>query len=515
MKILKFLRSKKNKIKIFKRSSCRALKIYEENNQVILIYKNSSIFKQTKKAISNDGFNFFLSENRNVTTFQHGKEIQLAENELHFTEKKYLFHLTYLFPKIFLTISDLNNPNNSLSNFHNSVWQVTQEWKKEETEFVKIVNFKGKIIAYFNIKNKGIFAVLCCLVNDIKNIKTKLKNNKLNKHEKNPIIKPEEQNEWESEAVFNPAVLYENNEVHIVYRAMGKSSTSVLGYAKSKDGINISWRSSKPIYSPREEFECPYGKNPTLFSNLYISGGGYGGCEDPRLVRIGDTIYLTYVAYDGMNPPRVALSSISLDNFLNQRWLWEKPVLISPPGVVDKNCCLLPEKINGKFVIFHRIYPNILIDFVDDLNFDGTKWLKGEHLIEPRKDMWDSRKIGIGAPPIKTEDGWLLIYQAVGEQDPAKYKIGAMLLDLKNPTKVLYRSFDPILEPEEKYENEGFKFGVVYPCGAVIIKDRLFVYYGGADKFVCAASTNLQNFLNNLKCLKNQVAANSKVKQIF
>lgn len=112
--------------------------------------------------------------------------------------------------------------------------------------------------------------------------------------------------------------------------------------------------------------------------------------------------------------------------------------------------------------------------------------------------MWDSRKIGAGAPPIKTKYGWLLIYQSVGEQDSGKYKIGAMLLDLKDPTKVLYRSQSPILEPDADYENNGFKAGVVYPCGAVVIGDTLYVYYGGADSYVCVATTKLESFLKEL-----------------
>jgi hypothetical protein len=168
---------------------------------------------------------------------------------------------------------------------------------------------------------------------------------------------------------------------------------------------------------------------------------------------------------------------------------------------VDKNACILPEKINGKYVIFHRVFPNILIDFVDDLNFDGkTRWLEGKFKIPIRSvsSDWDSLKVGCGPPPIKTKDGWLLIYQAVCCRDESRYKIGAMLLDLKDPTKVLARSRSPILEPLAPYENEGWKAGVVYPCGAVIINDRLFVYYGGADMFVCVASAKLDRFLEQL-----------------
>jgi predicted GH43/DUF377 family glycosyl hydrolase len=208
---------------------------------------------------------------------------------------------------------------------------------------------------------------------------------------------------------------------------------------------------------------------------------------------------MTYVAFDGWTPPRLALTSILLDDFLAKRWNWSKPVLISPPGIVDKSGCLLPEKVNGKYVFFHRVFPDILIDFIDDLNFDGkTKWLKGQYRIKIRDNMWDSRKIGAGAPPLKTKDGWLLIYYGVDDRDASKYHIGAMLLDLKDPTKVLHRSNEPILKPDSEYENNGFKPGIAYPCGAVIVKDQLLVYYGGADSVVCVATAKLDDFLAEL-----------------
>jgi predicted GH43/DUF377 family glycosyl hydrolase len=326
----------------------------------------------------------------------------------------------------------------------------------------------------------------------------------LERFAENPILKPNLGHSWETKAVFNPAAIYEAGKVHILYRAIGDTDVSVLGYASSLDGLHIQERLSYPAYIPRESFEGvspAYGPG-TAYSGLYVSGGGgMGGCEDPRLTRIDDRVYMTYVAYNGYSQPRIALSSIHIDDFLGRKWDWKKPVLISPPHIVDKNACILPEKINGKYVIFHRVYPNILIDFVDDLDFDGkTRWLEGQYEIPARalSSDWDSHKVGCGPPPLKTKYGWLLIYQAVGRCDENRYKIGAMLLDLKDPTKVLARSKSPILEPVAHYENEGWKSGVVYPCGAAIIHGRLFVYYGGADMVVCVASVKLNGFLEEL-----------------
>jgi predicted GH43/DUF377 family glycosyl hydrolase len=302
-----------------------------------------------------------------------------------------------------------------------------------------------------------------------------------------------------------------------LYRAIGDTDISVLGYASSTDGLRIDERLEKPAYVPREPFEgagttfsrTEENSHPFLIplrgyeeqEARYISGGGgWGGCEDPRMTRIEDRIYMTYVAYDGSGPPRVALTSIHIDDFLARNWRWKRPVLISEPGVVNKNACIFPEKVGSSYVILHRVFPDILIDFVDDLDFDGeTRWLQSRAHIKPRKDsFWDSRKVGAGPPPIKTAAGWLLIYQAIGERDSNRYKIGAMLLDLKDPAKVIARSDKPLLEPEARYENEGWKSGVVYPCGAAVIKDRLYVYYGGADMFTCVASIKLEELLDKL-----------------
>lgn len=320
----------------------------------------------------------------------------------------------------------------------------------------------------------------------------------LKKERKNPVIAPLSHNEWESVATFNPAAIYENGRIHLFYRAHGPNGMSVIGYASSEDGIHFDERSPEPVYIPRESFEGLHTPKE-MKTNFYSSGYGWGGCEDPRITRVDDKIYMIYAAYNGWEQARLAMSYISYEDFLAKRWIWSRPELMSPRptvwGTGNKNGALLPEKINGKYVVFHRIWPNISIDYVDDLKFASeNKWLEPKEIIPPRKTMWDSSKIGIGAPPIKTEKGWLAIYQSVGKD--GRYKIGAMLLDLNDPSKVLYRTRHPILEPNERYENEGLKGGVAYPCGAVIKDGELFVYYGGADTVVCVAKANLDDLLN-------------------
>jgi beta-1,2-mannobiose phosphorylase / 1,2-beta-oligomannan phosphorylase len=396
---------------------------------------------------------------------------------------------------------DKKDPRKLLTSYAQPVWEGPPEWDKKKAYPVGIVIVNNTYVSYWVSQRDGLFAISHPLFNQLGEYGQGKPAFLLNKIKDNPIIKPIADHFWESRAAFNPGALYEKGRVHMVYRAIGDQDVSVLGYASSADGTNFDERLDDPVYTPKEPFECstPFTKGASY--SPYASGGGcYGGCEDPRLTKIGDKVYMTYVAYDGWNPPRVALTSIPLDDFIHHRWHWEKPVLISRPGQVNKNACLLPEKINGKYVMFHRIYPDILIDYVDDLDFDGkTRWLVGHDKIAPRPRYWDSRKVGVGAPPIKTDDGWLLIYQAVGDQDSARYKMGAMLLDIQNPAHVLHRSIKPILEPTEWYENEGYKAGVAYPCGAVIMNKKLHVYYGGADMVTCAATAPIDEFLTHLK----------------
>lgn len=308
---------------------------------------------------------------------------------------------------------------------------------------------------------------------------------KLKRFKKNPIIRPDPNHSWESKATFNPAAIYENGKIHIIYRAMGHDETSVLGYASSKDGVHLDEKLAEPIYIPRKHFEKK-------------TQPGHSGCEDPRITKIDDRLYMCYTAYDAKNPPRVALSSILSEDFVHKCWNWEKPRLISPPRTGDKDACLLSEKIDGRYVIFHRFDPCIWIDFVDDLNFSKNKWVGGEVLVKPRIGKWDSEKVGLGTPPIKTPDGWLLIYHGLSQEDK-KYRLGALLLELRNPVQVITRLDYPILEPEEDYENIGIRNGTVFACGSVIMRGQLFIYYGGADKVVCVATVNLNRILEALK----------------
>ncbi|MBI2621667.1 MAG: hypothetical protein HYW63_03440 [Candidatus Levybacteria bacterium] len=383
------------------------------------------------------------------------------------------------------------------------IWNIPMDLVDQIVSPIAVLEIKNKIYSFWRGKEK-IYSFRHPLLEQIvfdypKNIIAA----NLQKSAHNPILSPDPKNGWESLAVFNPAAYYDEDKkkLHLMYRAVGSNWRSVFGHATSDDGITINSKSNLPAYVPRSSFE---GQEVMFNPNSqFTSGPGAGGCEDPRLTKIGDKVYLTYVAYDGWSQPRVGLSSIAYDDFITESWNWSPPVIISKPGVIDKNAVIFPEKIRGKYVIMHRIFPDILIDFVDSLDFDGQTFLKGEFKISPRSFGWDSRKIGAGPPPIKTKEGWLLIYHAVDDAKSHQYQIGAMILDLLDPTKVICRSSQPLISPTNWYENEGYKSGVVYPCGAALIDRKLHVYYGGADTYICVATAPFDSFLNTLKAERN------------
>ena len=199
-----------------------------------------------------------------------------------------------------------------------------------------------------------------------------------------------------------------------------------------------------------------------------------------------------------MNPPRVALTSIDRKKFLAREWsAWAKPKLISPPGIDDKDVCAFPEKIGGKYVVLHRIQPSIDINFFDDLEFREGVLLTQRPFILPRKGMWDDRKIGVNTVPIRTPSGWLLFYHGVSDEGSV-YRLGAALLDLDHPERVVARSDAPLLSPEMEYEKVGIVPNVVFPCGAVVKGGKVILYYGGADRVIGIASIRLKDVLRGL-----------------
>lgn len=328
----------------------------------------------------------------------------------------------------------------------------------------------------------------CCLASlSLKELIKKTKEDpikraiKAKKYIRNPILEPSERS-WENQAVFNPAVTKANKKIYLLYRALSADNTSTIGLAISSNGYNFK-KLDQPIYTPRADFENK--KKPN----------GLSGCEDPRITRIDNKYYILYTAFDSINPPRVAMSSIEIEDFENHNWNWSEPKLISAPKVDNKDACLFPEKINGKYIIIHReAGEDIAFDYFDDLEFSNDRWLEKKDPIKPRPGEWDEAKIGINTTPLKTKEGWLILYHGVCKKD-GQYRVGVLLLDLKNPAKVIFRSKYPILEPTQEYEKRGIVDNVVFPCGKTLKDDKLLIYYGGADKVVGVAEIELKKLL--------------------
>lgn len=299
----------------------------------------------------------------------------------------------------------------------------------------------------------------------------------LKRYNELPILTPIPEHGWENRFVLNTASLRIKDKVYLLYRAFGEDGISRIGLAIT-DGYRVIERLNNPIFVPELQEE----KN---------------GCEDPRTVIVDNEIIMLYTAYDGV-VAQIAAASISVEDFLSRKYNnWERRGLAFP-GLWDKDAILFPEKIDGKYVIYHRIEPSIWIAYSDKLAFP---WPRNGHkiIMGPRSGMmWDSSKIGAGAQPIKTRYGWLLIYHGV-DQDMV-YRLGVMLADLKDPGRLLYRSPNPTLSPETECEigkkDECWVPNVVFTCGAVPAKDKevldvddeILVYYGAADTYICLAT---------------------------
>ena len=321
----------------------------------------------------------------------------------------------------------------------------------------------------------------------------------------NPILSPGS-NPWTAEAVLNPAAATLAGRTHLIYRAIGMDGVSRLGYASSADGINFDQILPYPAYAARN----PH--NPALHLRryspvLYPSGGSWGGCEDPRMVVIEGRVYVTFNMFEDWKL-RVAVIMMDEADFLAARFdRWEGPIILSH-GDRDKNWVLFPEKISlpgqgGQFAVLHSIIGDdiyrVRVEYVDDLaTLAQRRFVSPDPQGMPDTPIaWHVHTRSAGPPPIKTDKGWLVFYHANDAKEGYKYKLGAMLLDLADPTKILCRAAAPVLTPDEYYENNG-KPGIVYAAGAVVRNGTLFVYYGGADKVVCVATAPLESFLDVL-----------------
>jgi predicted GH43/DUF377 family glycosyl hydrolase len=215
------------------------------------------------------------------------------------------------------------------------------------------------------------------------------------------------------------------------------------------------------------------------------------GIEDCRVARIGEVYYLTYTQVSS-NGVGVGLRTTSdWKNFVHHG-------MIFPPH--NKDCALFEEQIGGKYYALHRpSSPELGGNYIwlAESN-DLLHWGNHRCLAHSRPGFWDSARVGAGASPIRTEAGWLEIYHGATKEN--RYCLGALLLDLDEPWRVLARSQTPIMEPEASYEREGFFGQVIFTNGHVVDGDRITIYYGAADSVICAADLSIQRILASLAC---------------
>lgn len=285
---------------------------------------------------------------------------------------------------------------------------------------------------------------------------------------KGPILEPRKDVPWEKDTVFNAAAIYDKGKFHLLYRAVahnpGDPNRSWIGYASSKDGVHFD-RLDKPVLSPNTVPEESQG------------------VEDPRVIKMGDTYYMCYTAYD-LKRTQVALATSK--DLVN--WKREGVILSNTVLGNNKDASLFPEKIGGRYCLMHRPEPDIYLSFGKDLHH----WT--DHVCIMKSEFaWEAQKIGGGAQPIKTDKGWLMVYHGVDKA--STYRLGIALLDLRDPTKVIKRQPEFILEPKLDWELKGDVNNVVFTCGAVLRGSELWVYYGCADTVIGLAKGDVKEFL--------------------
>lgn len=247
-------------------------------------------------------------------------------------------------------------------------------------------------------------------------------------------------------------------------KVLNLTSLSHLRIARSKDGIHFVI-DEEPAIKPMAEEES-------------------WGMEDPRITKIGDVYYINYTS---VTENGAATSLISTKDFEH----YERHGIIFAPE--NKDVTIFPEKIDGKYVAFNRPVPGGIgaPEMWLAKSPDLLHWGEQKHFCGlSKEDSWDNGRIGGGAVPFKTDKGWVKIYHAADKND--RYCLGAFLLDLNDPSKVLAKTSQPILQPETEYEKTGFFGNVVFTCGCLLKDETVILYYGAADDKICRADIRLE-----------------------
>ena len=301
------------------------------------------------------------------------------------------------------------------------------------------------------------------------------------RHPSNPILTA---TDWPHpvNAVFNPGAVDVDGETVLLARVEDMRGISHLYVARSKNGIDGWEIDGEPLLSPR----------PGIDSEEW-------GFEDARVVWVPELerYIITCTAY-GPAGPAVYLAKTA--DFRSV----ERIGIVQQPD--DKNAALLPRRLDGKWILFHRqksAFYGSRGDVQISRSTDLADWSPPEVVLQPRAGAWwDSLRIGLGPPPLLTDAGWLLIYHGVKETVAGTlYRVGLALLDLEDPTRVLARLPEWVLSPLAPYERSGDVPNTVFPCGAVYDDDTGIVrlYYGAADTSICVATAKLDDLLDAVR----------------
>jgi len=300
---------------------------------------------------------------------------------------------------------------------------------------------------------------------------------KAKKYPRNPILTSLSiGSSFERLCVYNPGATIKNGRVYLLYRAESKHENylSRIGLAFSKDGFSFK----------------RYPGNPVIKENKNLLREKRG-CEDPRIIKLGKNYFLTYTAYQGGN--KIHLCGAYSNNLIN----WKK-VGILVPGREKSGAIVQDYKYNGKYIMYFGEGKSLRVASSKNLK----KWkIINNSVLKVREKYFDSYLVEGGPPPIITKKGILLIYNSakkitnyVGKKDWLSYSPGLAIFDKNNPTKLLYRSNRPILEPTEYWEMYGKVNYVIFATGLVYFKRKWLLYYGGADKSIGVAKLDLDRF---------------------
>lgn len=297
------------------------------------------------------------------------------------------------------------------------------------------------------------------------------------RHPANPILTAA-QWPYRVNAVLNPAAAAVDHQTVLLARVEDRRGISHLTVARSSNGVDEWAIELEPLLAPDER----------IASEQW-------GFEDPRAVWVDelDSFVITCTAY-GPAGPAVHLATTKDFTTVERRGVIKHPE--------DKNAALLPYRIDGKWLLLHRPkteFGGARGEILLSRSADLASWSAPEQVMQPRTGAWwDSLRIGIGPPPIRTEHGWLLLYHGVKSTVGGDiYRIGLALLDLAEPTRVLRRSPNWVLAPLALYERTGDVPNVVFPCGLIhdAANGEIRLYYGAADSSICLATAQLDDLL--------------------